>query len=341
MTTLFKNAFMSALVLWIAICMPCTAMEEPTTGVSTDSAAALMRSLKQAHTLSIYEGLPHQENQAALFQQESQRKDSMRIAGFLFYSPAITPAEQDLTTLAQLFSEPANISAFSGEKRCGGFHPDYAIAWAHNNDNAYALICFGCGEIIYSYKDKRQRFDLVNHKAIQQHFQAYRLKRPLPNVLELVSVSLHPDSVDVAASAALRASLKASTAIQILKGLAHPKREADVFQRESKRQGIVHIAGHLFYPEKITPSEEDARHLARHLAHDQHINQFMDEKKCGGFHPDYVVSWKQEQRNLHALICFGCGEILYVDGEQQYRYDLNDKQSTKKMLNAFQLKRDE
>ena len=100
----------------------------PTT-VPPDALARFRASLDSAHTLHIYEGLPHQTFDRVALRQERRRKDVTTIAGFPFYTPA-TPSRFQ-PKLKSLLARTAAIRLYVDDPllRCGGFHPDFAIVW--------------------------------------------------------------------------------------------------------------------------------------------------------------------------------------------------------------------
>ena len=65
-----------------------------------------LAALQSAKELSVYEGLPHQDYESLLFQNELKRDDTIQIGGYPFYSPKkkVTPIQS--RQLADLFSDP-------------------------------------------------------------------------------------------------------------------------------------------------------------------------------------------------------------------------------------------
>jgi hypothetical protein len=99
-----------------------------------------------AETTTLYEGLPHQMFESSLMESERRSKPVQELHGYWFYKEPLAPSAEDVKRLTQVFSEPASFEPFSGEKKCGGFHPDYAVEWQKDSSSYRALICFGCGE---------------------------------------------------------------------------------------------------------------------------------------------------------------------------------------------------
>jgi hypothetical protein len=101
--------------------------------------------IKLSATLTLYEGLPHQLYERAELEQE-KKKPTVQLDGFLFYREPLELKEADRQALKVLIGDPGSLEAYSGEKTCGGFHPDYAIEWNEGGKAYRYLICFGCGE---------------------------------------------------------------------------------------------------------------------------------------------------------------------------------------------------
>ena len=46
------------------------------------------------------------------------------------------------------------------------------------------------------------------------------------------------------------------------------------------------------------------------------------EKMCGGFHPDFAITWKVEERDVSLMVCFTCHEAIFVSSAGNLNYDL-------------------
>lgn len=130
--------------------------------------------------LSVLEGLPHQMFEKQSYLKQLQRKDITKIAKYPFYAEKSAP-KQDKAL--RTFLQSKTIAApFTGEKACGGFHPDYALVWTDEQDKTHAaLICSGCGELLYvPHSGSPQRFDLAKNAktTFSVLLQAHRKNRP-------------------------------------------------------------------------------------------------------------------------------------------------------------------
>ncbi len=105
-------------------------------------------SLRGAGRVMVFEGLPHQTKEKALMESELARKRTTRILGYPFYTPAV-PAK-DRAGLQRILGDARTYSPYSGPKTCGGFHPDYSVAWSSGGVDHHIQICFGCGEALFT-----------------------------------------------------------------------------------------------------------------------------------------------------------------------------------------------
>ncbi len=101
----------------------------------------------RAGSISLYEGLPHAMYEPESLAAEKKAKPTIELHGFSFYRQALAPSGGDQAKLKASLGDAGSYSPYSGEKKCGGFHPDYAVEWTVAGEPYACLICFGCGEI--------------------------------------------------------------------------------------------------------------------------------------------------------------------------------------------------
>lgn len=146
--------------------------------VPVDATAKIRTSLAGAQEVFVYEGLPHQMIERELLKKEKQRDDTTVIGGFPFYTPKVL-AKKDVTQkLRDVLASAESYEEFSGEKRCGGFHPDYAVHWVEGESKYSILICYGCGEALIVSAKKSYRYDLKKEKELRELLKPFASKRP-------------------------------------------------------------------------------------------------------------------------------------------------------------------
>lgn len=97
-------------------------------------------------SLVVFEGLPNREFEPSVFKAEGEAKATREVAGFLFYREPLPVGASDLAAIRALVADPKTLRPFSGEKKCGGFHPDDAVEWREGGVTKTLLLCFSCGE---------------------------------------------------------------------------------------------------------------------------------------------------------------------------------------------------
>ncbi len=131
-----------------------------------------------AKSIVVFEGLPHQSWDPKLLAVEIKRKDTQKIWKFPFYTPSVAATNSD--DLRHLLSRSDSIKVYGGPKLCGGYHPDYCISWQAGEITYYALVCFGCHEIVL-YDGKKPLIYDLDKKAYERYkklLAIYEAKRP-------------------------------------------------------------------------------------------------------------------------------------------------------------------
>jgi hypothetical protein len=140
----------------------------------------LAKNITRAKLSCLREGLPHQFWEPDLLQGERKAKKTVEIEGFLFYEDQILPSKDDVKTLSGICANPGSYKRFSGEKRCGGFHPDWCIDFEEGKNMYHVLICFGCSEarIIGPKSDLHCDLDAGVKKSLSKMLISYDKNRP-------------------------------------------------------------------------------------------------------------------------------------------------------------------
>ena len=136
--------------------------------------------VRQAGPLVVYEGLPHQMYDEAAFKEELKAKPTTTLNDYPFYTQSLDVKEPDREALREILGAHRTYESFSGEKKCGGFHPDYAVVWSVGGAAYRTLICFGCGEIKVIGPKGEARYDVARdaRKRLQAILSPYRANRP-------------------------------------------------------------------------------------------------------------------------------------------------------------------
>ncbi len=69
------------------------------------------------------------------------------------------------------------------------------------------------------------------------------------------------------------------------------------------------IQGFPFYEQPLSIAATDVEELRRLSAAADSFAPYGGPKDCGGYHPDYCLSWKDGANTYELLICFNCQEM--------------------------------
>jgi hypothetical protein len=139
--------------------------------------------IREAADVTLFEGLPHQLFERELLASELKSEKSIDIGGFPFYQRPLPVAAEDIEALRKLLSRRDTYHTFGGEKFCGGFHPDYSIAWQQGTQIFHVLVCFGCHEFkLFGGGGHGLRADGDDEtmKKLRGILEKYHAQRPMP-----------------------------------------------------------------------------------------------------------------------------------------------------------------
>jgi hypothetical protein len=103
--------------------------------------------VSRASALVLYEGLPHPLWEAEQFKRELATKKTVRFHDYPFYERPLSVAADEIGPLRRLAAAADSYWSYGGPKLCGGYHPDYYLAWKGGDATYDLLICFGCHEM--------------------------------------------------------------------------------------------------------------------------------------------------------------------------------------------------
>lgn len=155
-------------------------------GCANKKLDSFTQAVRGAGKLALYEGLPHQSFEADLLERERKTKPVRELHGYPFYQETLALSKEDAHRLSEILGDANTYLPFSGEKKCGGFHPDYAVEWQVGSDVYRALICFGCREAKLFGPAIELRVDLspVAYKQLRELLKGYHKNRPASKILE-------------------------------------------------------------------------------------------------------------------------------------------------------------
>jgi len=91
--------------------------------------------------------------------------------------------------------------------------------------------------------------------------------------------------------------------------------EHEQFDKERTSKQVIERHGWLFYAQPLPIEAADLDPLRAACSDPTRFHLPCGIKMCGGFHPDYQLSWKQGDRSFDVQFCFGCGEARLFMGD--------------------------
>jgi hypothetical protein len=146
----------------------------------TSAFMPISQGVARASSLALYEGLPHQTFDTEQYRNEIATKKTVQLHDYPFYERTLAVSESDREELRRLSASAEAYFSFSGEKSCGGYHPDFCLVWTDGETRYELLICFGCKEMKLYGPMQSLRVDIRPDAA--KRFKAilsqYRGQRP-------------------------------------------------------------------------------------------------------------------------------------------------------------------
>jgi hypothetical protein len=132
--------------------------------------------------------------------------------------------------------------------------------------------------------------------------------------------------------------------MQLYEGLPHQAFEPELLAKELTRNDTIDFDGHHFYAQPVSINVE-TRLALRRLCTDPSMfsPQRVDAAKaCGGFHPDWRITWTQGSDSRSFLFCFGCQEVkIYALDALIVHCDIKDLRPFADMLKPLRRNRQE
>ena len=173
---------------WTVVAVACATVVGGTVWASVRHARAqaearralLLPTAAQAAHITLYEGLPHQQHEAAALATELATNPTVTLHDFPFYRDPLPLANEEAAGLKATLGDMQSFVPYSGSWFCGEFHPDYCVEWEADGEVYRCLICFGCSELKV-YGPRRALHLEVRpeaEQALKRILTPYRKNRP-------------------------------------------------------------------------------------------------------------------------------------------------------------------
>jgi hypothetical protein len=124
---------------------------------------------------------------------------------------------------------------------------------------------------------------------------------------------------------AVSADFRQARNIKVYHGLAHPRRDAKVYDEQLRAVPHQFFGGFAFHRQPEQVSTRLVKSIVD-LYCDPDSHQVLSAPKttCAGFHPDYALVWSDRRGQRVLQICYGCHEWKYIGPGGELHTDINE-----------------
>ncbi len=113
--------------------------------------------------------------------------------------------------------------------------------------------------------------------------------------------------------------------VKIYRGLAHPKANKSIYERQVKKGGWVEFQDFKFHAEPARFPAGTAEKVLTIYNRSASHEALATKTTCEGFHPDYALVWSKGGKQRVLQICYGCHEWKYFGPDGSVYTDIEDK----------------
>jgi hypothetical protein len=118
--------------------------------------------------------------------------------------------------------------------------------------------------------------------------------------------------------------IRRASALTLYEGLPHQSWDAEQLKKELAAKKTIQLHAFPFYEAPLALAAEEVAALSKLSSAADSYWSYAGPKKCGGFHPDYCLSWKDGDATWQLLICFGCHEMKLYGPKAELIADLRE-----------------
>jgi hypothetical protein len=115
--------------------------------------------------------------------------------------------------------------------------------------------------------------------------------------------------------------IRHASSFTVYEGLPHQIGEAELVASEIASKKTFKLRGFSFYEHPLAITAEDAGTLRRMVTSPETFWSTVP-KACGGFHPDYCMTWNDGDTTYYLMLCFGCHEMYFYDTKHEFVADV-------------------
>lgn len=267
--------------------------------------------LRKATKMNFGECLPDSRLYPELFKREMKAlaenaAPAGSIAGYSIYDSDPSWGGGILEEFRDGLAAADSIAPLSNEQAVLQFVPENFFSWKSDSGFQHALISLRQKQILFVRDEFKLRYALTDDGYNRVLLRCWvRMSRP-------------DDLKDAKPFLETLASKKPMT---IHEGFRRPGHHRDP-QTEIER-GVVTFGFFKFFKTGIADRELGG--LRSLLAKEGAITEWRGRKACGGFFPDFCVTWMEDKERVVLHICLTCHEIRIEKGSTCLLYDLGDE----------------
>jgi hypothetical protein len=242
---------------------------------------------------------------------------------------SVDAAELDsaVEKMRALLLKEGTFQPWSEKRARSAFKSEHTVSWRGEQRTVEVSLSLASNEALVEVPEdgKKLRYEIGEDTKWEIVQLFANRKNAIRAQHEAMMAELRAKSTPVEKSDAWRKSIADGAVLTVHEGL--PRSGDELYQRESLRSDVQVTGGYAFYtPGVVAKHRAD---LAKLLADASSYHGFSGTKECGGFHPDFAISWSVNRQTVTLLICYGCHEAIFTDGKASLKYDLNHEAGKK------------
>jgi hypothetical protein len=132
-------------------------------------------------------------------------------------------------------------------------------------------------------------------------------------------------TTEIASLRAVSADFRQAKNIKVYHGLAHPRRDAEIYAEQLRSEPHDFFAGFAFHQKPVPVSASRVKQIVDLYCNaDSHQALSSPKTTCAGFHPDYALVWSDIHGQRVLQICYGCHEWKYIGPGGILHTDINE-----------------
>ena len=305
---------MMRVVAWIAVSLAVASAQESkqteAKPVPVEASAAIRESLGACRQPEICEVLPdpvkYPELHAKQLELAKNYVGLKEIAGYPCYDFVAECDNDKVRVLLDTLSASTSLRATATRER---FWPESLISWNKGKQLRSVAWSAKTNEVVFIDGDNQMRYSLAAEavKHLRSTMGDMRVMRP--------------DAPEEAAP--LLEALKQGAKLTLHEGLPRLPAKDGSDKDALKRRGEWSLDGFQFFKTGIV--DRDTGALKDLLLKKDALAAWGGPKACGGFHPDFAITWKVAERDVSLMICFGCHEAKFADPQGDLLFDLPEE----------------